>query len=191
MGKHKKKYGKVKGLILDVRKNSGGLFNQAIAVSDMFISKGVLVRTRGRGQSQEEVVYATQADTLEGFPIVTLIDAYSASASEILIGALQDNKRSFVMGTKSFGKGSVQSVVQLSDGSGLKLTVARYYTPQGRSIHDEGIEPDVWLKDIDIKNYEQALMKANKEGKQKNREKKNEKKSQAQKDQDTKKRKAA
>src|SRR5690606_19537410 len=124
----------LRGLILDLRRNPGGLLDQAVKVSDLFLNEGTIVSTIGRNQKEKEVLYAKKAGTYADSPIVILIDEYSASASEILAGALQDNKRALVMGQRSFGKGSVQSVVKLGDGSGLKLTVARYYTPSGKSI---------------------------------------------------------
>ena len=154
--KHIKKYKKIRGLIIDMRKNPGGLLDQAVEVSDMFVSSGMLVSTRGRGNVKKEIWHAKKQGTYEGFPIIVLIDEYSASASEIVAGALKDNKRALIMGQKSFGKGSVQSIVKLGDGSGLKLTVARYYTPNGASIQAEGITPDVRVEDIDIKVLQEA-----------------------------------
>ncbi len=149
LAEHEKKHKGTKGLVIDLRKNPGGLLNQATLISDLFLSEGTIVSTIGRNEKEKEVVYAKKKGTLEGFPVVILIDEYSASASEILAGALQDNKRALIMGKRSFGKGSVQSVVKLGDGSGLKLTVARYYTPNGVSIQAEGINPDVELEDLD------------------------------------------
>lgn len=152
--KHIKKYSSkdsnvgMRGLIIDLRRNPGGLLDQAVKISDLFLEEGVIVSTIGRNQKEKETLYAKKAGTLSDVPIVVLVDEYSASASEILSGALQDNKRALVMGKRSFGKGSVQSVVKLGDGSGLKLTVARYYTPSGRSIQAEGITPDVVIEDL-------------------------------------------
>lgn len=151
VGEHIKKHKAVKGMVIDLRKNPGGLLNQATRISDLFLNEGVIVSTIGRNKKEKEVIYAKKKGTLEDFPLVVLIDEYSASASEILAGALQDNKRGLIMGKRSFGKGSVQSVVKLGDGSGLKLTVARYYTPSGISIQAEGINPDVELEDLDKK----------------------------------------
>ncbi|NJL25502.1 MAG: S41 family peptidase [Calothrix sp. SM1_5_4] len=131
---HSAKYKGIKGLIIDLRRNPGGLLDQAVQVSDLFLESGTIVSTIGRNQKEKEVIYAKRGGTLPNFPLIVLIDQYSASASEIMAGALQDNKRALVMGQRSFGKGSVQSVVKLGDGSGLKLTVGRYYTPSGRSI---------------------------------------------------------
>ncbi len=145
---HDKKYKQSRGLIIDLRKNPGGLLDQAIQISDLFLDSGVIVSTMGRNKKEKEVVHAKKAGTLANFPIVVLIDEYSASASEILAGALRDNKRALIMGRRSFGKGSVQSVIKLGDGSALKLTVGRYYTPSGRSIQAEGIQPDIELATV-------------------------------------------
>lgn len=149
----------IKGLILDLRRNPGGLLDQAIKISDLFLSHGVIVSTIGRNKKEKEVVYAKEPGTLPDFPMIVLINEYSASASEIVAGALRDNKRAVIMGKRSFGKGSVQSVVKLGDGSALKLTVARYYTPSGISIQAEGIRPDVVLDDIDSEALEKAVIK--------------------------------
>jgi len=156
---HEKKYKGIRGLIVDLRRNPGGLLEQAIQSSDLFLEKGVIVSTMGRNKKEKETVYAKTANTLPNFPLIVLIDEYSASASEILAGALQDNKRALVMGQRSFGKGSVQSVVKLGDGSGLKLTVGRYYTPNGRSIQAYGIVPDIELEDLAPDVLEQARVK--------------------------------
>jgi carboxyl-terminal processing protease len=149
----------IKGIIIDLRRNPGGLLDQAIKISDMFLEKGIIVSTIGRNKREKEVVYAKSEGTYPNFPIIVLINEYSASASEILAGALQDNKRALIMGQRSFGKGSVQSVVKLGDGSGLKLTVARYYTPSGRSIQAEGIKPDVSIEDVDTDAFKKAVIK--------------------------------
>jgi carboxyl-terminal processing protease len=133
--------------------------DQAVQISDMFLEQGTIVSTMGRNKKEKEVLYAKKAGTLDNFPVIVLIDEYSASASEIVAGALQDNRRALIMGRRSFGKGSVQSVVKLGDGSGLKLTVGRYYTPSGKSIQAEGIHPDIELPEIDAKELEQALIK--------------------------------
>jgi len=154
---HKKRNKTIKGLILDLRNNPGGLLDQAIKVSDHFLSGGIIVSTIGRNKDAKEVVYAKKEGTYPDFPIVILINEYSASASEILAGALQDNRRALVMGQRSFGKGSVQSIVKLGDGSGLKLTVARYYTPNGASIQAEGIKPDVEVPDVDPELFQKAI----------------------------------
>ncbi len=153
------KYKKISGVIIDLRRNPGGLLDQAIKVSDLFLEKGIIVSTIGRNKKEKEVVYAKKDGTYSGFPVIVLVNEYSASASEIVAGALQDNKRAVIMGQQTFGKGSVQSVVKLGDGSGLKLTVARYYTPSGRSIQAEGIKPDVILEDIDPDGYKKAVIR--------------------------------
>lgn len=156
---HEKKYKSTKGVIVDLRHNPGGLLDQAVQISDLFLEQGVIVSTMGRNQKDKEVIYAKKAGTLPGFPLIVLVDEYSASASEILAGALQDNKRALIMGQRSFGKGSVQSVVKLGDGSGLKLTVGRYYTPSGRSIQAYGIIPDIELEDFATDVLDQARVK--------------------------------
>jgi carboxyl-terminal processing protease len=131
-------------LILDLRNDPGGLLNQAVAVSDMFLDKGqLIVYTRGRIKDQDLRFTAEQAGGFPKWPMVVLVNGGSASASEIVAGALQDWKRAVILGTKTFGKGSVQTVIPLSDGSGLRLTTAKYFTPKGRSIHGSGITPDI------------------------------------------------
>jgi len=159
MAEHAKKYSNVKGLIIDLRRNPGGLLDQAVKVSDLFIPEGKIVSTIGREKEKEEVIYASKHAAYTGFPLIVLMNEYSASASEIVAGALQDNKRAIIMGEKSFGKGSVQSVVKLGDGSGLKLTVARYYTPSGKSIQSEGIVPDIEVEDVDTDAFGKAVIK--------------------------------
>ncbi|MGH1330323.1 MAG: S41 family peptidase [Paracoccaceae bacterium] len=134
---------KVNGIILDLRNNPGGLLNQAIAVSDAFLDAGEIVSTRGRDAGNGERVNANPGDLAEGKPIVVLINGGSASASEIVAGALQDHHRAIVVGTKSFGKGSVQTVMPLSSNGAMRLTTARYYTPSGRSIQALGVSPDI------------------------------------------------
>ena len=136
----------MKGLVLDLRNNGGGLLNQAISVSDIFLDKGQILSIKGRDKKNTKVFNATPSAAQRNYPIVVLINGGTASASEIVAGALQDHKRALVLGTTSFGKGSVQTVENLRDGSGLKLTIARYYTPSGRSIQAKGIEPDIALK---------------------------------------------
>jgi carboxyl-terminal processing protease len=133
----------LKGLVLDLRYDPGGLLDQAIAVSDLFLSGGKIVYTDGRRPEDRTEYMAHKEGTFEGFPIVVLINGGTASAAEIVAGALQDNERAVIAGVKSFGKASVQTIRPLSDGSALKLTIARYYTPSGRSIQAKGIEPDV------------------------------------------------
>ncbi len=134
---------KLKGVVLDLRNNPGGLLDQAIAVCDDFIDKGEIVSTRGRRAEDAQRYNAKPGDLLSGLPIVVLINGGSASASEIVAGALQDHHRAILMGTRSFGKGSVQTIIPLGGQGALRLTTARYYTPSGRSIQAEGIEPDI------------------------------------------------
>ncbi|MCL2629456.1 MAG: S41 family peptidase [Alphaproteobacteria bacterium] len=131
------------GFVLDMRNNPGGYLSAAINVADMFLDGGEIVSTRGRAKDDIDRTFAKPGDKTKGLPIVVLINHGSASASEIVAGALQDNKRAIVMGTKSFGKGSVQQQMPLGDGTAIHLTIARYYTPSGRSIQSKGIEPDV------------------------------------------------
>lgn len=136
------------GIVLDLRSNPGGLLDQAVAVSDFFLTQGEIVSTRGRDRGDVQRYAARRGDVLNGKPIVVLINGGSASASEIVAGALQDRRRAVVLGTKSFGKGSVQTVIPLNGGTdgALRLTTAKYYTPSGRTIHEKGIEPDIEVK---------------------------------------------
>ena len=136
----------LKGLVLDLRDNGGGLLDQAIKVSDLFLDDGLILTIKGRSQRNSKQFTAQPNRAAREYPIVALINGGSASASEIVVGALQDHRRALVLGTTSFGKGSVQTVETLRDGYGLKLTIARYYTPSGRSIQAKGIEPDVVVK---------------------------------------------
>jgi carboxyl-terminal processing protease len=159
LSEHEAKHKKIEGLLIDLRKNPGGLLDQAVRVSDMFLKEGIIVSTIGRNVKDKEVTYATKKGKRTDFPIIILVDEYSASASEILSGALQDNKRALIVGERTFGKGSVQSVVKLQDGSGLKLTVARYYTPSGVSIQSEGIKPDVEIEDVEPEAFSKAIVK--------------------------------
>jgi carboxyl-terminal processing protease len=142
--------GNVKGLILDLRNNPGGVLNAAVEVSDAFLNKGLIVYTKGRGPDSELRFNATPKELLEGAPLVVLVNGGSASASEIVAGALQDHKRAVVIGTRTFGKGSVQTILPLQNNTALKLTTARYYTPSGRSIQAEGIKPDIELESIKV-----------------------------------------
>lgn len=132
-----------KGLIIDLRNNPGGLLNSAVSMADAFIEEGDLVSTKGRISENNQNFTATPVDMIDGKPIIVLINGGSASASEIVAGALQDHNRALILGTESFGKGSVQTVVNVSDNEAIKLTTARYYTPNGRSIQAAGIVPDV------------------------------------------------
>lgn len=133
----------VDGFVIDMRNNPGGLLNQAISVSDAFLDKGEIVSIRGRNKDEDESWNAEEGDLAQGKPIVVLINGGSASASEIVTGALQDHHRAIVVGTKSFGKGSVQTVIPIQDEGAMRLTTARYYTPSGRSIQALGIQPDI------------------------------------------------
>ena len=148
---------KMDGILIDLRKNPGGLLDQAIKVTDMFLKEGVIVSTIARDPKNKDVTYASKKAKYADVPIVILINEYSASASEIVAGALQDNKRAIIVGERSFGKGSVQSVIKLGDGSGLKLTVARYYTPSGISIQAEGIKPDIEIEEVNAELFAKAL----------------------------------
>ena len=140
-------HGDLRGLVLDLRNDPGGLLDQAVRVADVFLASGVIVITEGRGKKNVEVERAREKDTEPGYPMIVLVNRGTASASEIVAGALQDHGRAVIMGTQTFGKGSVQTIVELEDGSGLKLTVARYYTPKHRSIQELGITPDVVVAD--------------------------------------------
>jgi carboxyl-terminal processing protease len=142
----KKEGGGLKGLILDLRRNPGGVLHEAVLLSDLFISKGVIVTTRGQGDKTIEVYTARRRGTIDDVPMVALVDGASASAAEIVAGALQDHGRAMLVGVRSYGKGSVQSLIDLGDGFGLKLTVARYFTPLGRSIQVEGVTPDITVE---------------------------------------------
>ena len=133
----------LRGLILDLRNNPGGILTGAVSVADVFLEEGVIVSTRGRDESDNAEYRATASDMLDDVPLVVLVNSGSASASEIVAGALQDHRRAVVMGSKTFGKGSVQTILPLNNGAALKITTARYYTPSGRSIQATGIEPDI------------------------------------------------
>lgn len=133
----------LRGLIIDLRNNPGGVLQAAVQISDELLNEGLIVYTKGRSEIAELSFSATEGDSLEGTPVIVLIDGGSASASEILAGALQDHSRAVIMGTQSFGKGSVQNILQLDEDHALKLTTARYYTPNGRSIQAQGIIPDI------------------------------------------------
>jgi len=142
------------GYVLDMRSNPGGLLDEAVSVSDVFLSRGEIVSQRGREKSDIERYFAKSGDAAAGLPVIVLIDAGSASASEIVAGALQDHHRALVMGERSFGKGSVQTMLPLSNTSALRLNTARYYTPSGKSVQEGGIEPDIivpQLPDPDFK----------------------------------------
>jgi carboxyl-terminal processing protease len=151
----KENKGKLKGLILDLRNNPGGLLDAAVDVADTFITSGTIVSVRGRNSENDVTHTATPNDMLKGAPMIVLVNGGSASASEIVSGALQDQKRAIIMGSKTFGKGSVQTVVPLGNDTAIKLTTARYYTPSGRSIQAEGIEPDIKLDDLKLSENKQ------------------------------------
>ena len=146
--------GRLEGLILDLRNNPGGILSAAVGVSDLFLDKGLIVYTEGRIDDSKLRFNAKPADLLDNAPVVVLVNAGSASASEIVAGALQDHKRAIIMGQKTFGKGSVQTVLPVSNAAALKLTTARYYTPSGRSIQVSGIEPDVTLVRVKVESLE-------------------------------------
>tara|TARA_B100001123_G_C15298126_1_gene1019995 strand:+ start:112 stop:1407 length:1296 start_codon:yes stop_codon:yes gene_type:complete len=140
----------IKGLILDLRNNPGGLLNAAVGVSDLFLNNGLIVYTEGRIKDSKLKFNAKPSEMLKDTPIIILVNGGSASASEIVAGALQDHKRAVIMGEKTFGKGSVQTILPMNDRTALKLTTARYYTPSGRSIQASGIEPDMIVKNIEF-----------------------------------------
>ena len=153
--------GTLKGLVLDLRNNPGGLLQQAVSVSDKFIAGGVIVSTRGRSDGQDVEFPATADGTHPDYPIIVIVNGGSASASEIVAGALQDHKRAVILGVATFGKGSVQTIIPLPDGSAMKLTTSKYYTPSGKSIQAKGIDPDIvvgkeptgHLKEKDLKGH--------------------------------------
>ena len=138
----------LKGLVLDLRNNPGGLLNAAVGVSDLFLDKGLIVYTEGRVKGSKLKFNAKPSEMFKDIPIIVLVNGGSASASEIVAGALQDHRRAIIMGERTFGKGSVQTILPMNDETALKLTTARYYTPSGRSIQASGIEPDMIVKNI-------------------------------------------
>ena len=144
----------ISGIVLDLRNNPGGLLEQAIAVSDAFLNQGEIVSTRGRTNRGQQRFNATKGDISDGLPIVVLINSGSASASEIVAGALQDHKRAIIMGTTSFGKGSVQTIIPVQRDSAMRLTTAKYFTPSGRSIQATGIVPDIIVKQSKVEEIE-------------------------------------
>ncbi len=166
---------KLKGFVIDLRNNPGGLLDQAILVTDAFLDRGEIVSTRGRNSDENQRFNAKSGDLTKGKPLVVLINGGSASASEIVAGALQDHKRALVMGTRSFGKGSVQTVIPLGGNGAVRLTTARYYTPSGRSIQAKGIDPDQEvLQDIpdELKGKDETKGEAGLRGHLKNSEEK-------------------
>ncbi len=144
------------GLVLDLRGNPGGLLDQAVAVSDLFLDQGEIVSTRGRRSDSTQRFNAQPGDLADGLPVVVLINGGSASASEIVAGALQDHRRAVILGTKSFGKGSVQTVIPISGRGALVLTTARYFTPSGRSIQAKGIDPDIDVQQARIETADES-----------------------------------
>ncbi len=146
----------ITGVVLDLRNNPGGLLDQAVAVSDLFLDKGEIVSTRGRRADSIQRFNSVPGDLADGLPVIVLINGGSASASEIVAGALQDHYRAVVLGTQSFGKGSVQTIIPLSGHGAIRLTTARYYTPSGRSIQAKGIVPDIVVEVARIEAIEQA-----------------------------------
>ncbi|HID46395.1 MAG TPA: S41 family peptidase [Chromatiaceae bacterium] len=154
----KKSKGSLKGLVLDLRNNPGGVLQGAVAVSDAFLEDGLIVYTQGRGESSALKFSARPGDVLNGAPLVVLVNEGSASASEIVAGALQDHKRAVIMGRSTFGKGSVQTIVPISGKIAIKLTTSRYYTPSGRSIQAEGIQPDIELSKVKLKELKKSLL---------------------------------
>jgi carboxyl-terminal processing protease len=150
---------KLRGLVFDMRTNPGGLLDQAVEVSSLFVDEGVVVSTIGRDKNQKEVKYARKGQARKDFPVAILVNSSTASAAEIVAGCLQDHHRAIVMGQPTFGKGSVQTVIELGPDLGLKLTIARYYTPSGRSIQEKGVHPDIILDDFDPKLLAEAKRK--------------------------------
>jgi carboxyl-terminal processing protease len=154
-GLKRKAGGSLKGLVLDLRDNPGGVLNAAVAISDAFLTSGTIVYTEGRISDSQLKFKAAPDDILEGAPIVVLVNGGSASASEIVAGALQDHKRAVIMGQQTFGKGSVQTIVPVNERTAVKLTTARYFTPNGRSIQAEGIVPDIQLANVQLTRGEE------------------------------------
>jgi carboxyl-terminal processing protease len=148
----KKNESPLNGLVLDLRNNPGGVLHAAVEVSDAFLENGLIVYTEGRIKNSQMRFNAETGDVINKAPLVVLINAGSASASEIVAGALQDHKRAIIMGAKSFGKGSVQTILPTTNGAAVKLTTARYFTPLGRSIQAEGIEPDIVLRKLKLES---------------------------------------
>ncbi|MBT5966622.1 MAG: S41 family peptidase [Gammaproteobacteria bacterium] len=155
--------GPLEGVVLDLRNNPGGVLDGAVSVSDSFLNSGKIVYTEGRIKDSQMDFNATPGDLLNGAPIVVLINAGSASASEIVAGALQDHKRAIIMGSKSFGKGSVQTIMPTGNGGAVKITTARYFTPSGRSIQATGIEPDIELERLKLESLEASSFQPIKE----------------------------
>ncbi|MCU7923055.1 MAG: S41 family peptidase [Candidatus Thiodiazotropha sp. (ex Dulcina madagascariensis)] len=153
----------LQGMVLDLRNNPGGVLNAAVSVSDAFLESGLIVYTEGRESDSQLRFEAAPDDVLHGAPIVVLVNEGSASASEIVAGALQDHHRAVIMGSRTFGKGSVQTIIPITNTAAVKLTTARYYTPSGRSIQAEGIKPDIELEDVTLSKEEKSHVKPIKE----------------------------
>ena len=149
-----KKNKNLKGYVLDLRNNPGGLLEQAVSISDLFLEKGEIVSTRGRNSSNPDTYKAAPGDIINGLPLVVLINSGSASASEIVAGALQDHKRAIILGTQSFGKGSVQTIIPVNPFGALRMTTARYFTPSGKSIQKKGISPDIVVDQAKIEKID-------------------------------------
>ena len=141
------------GYILDLRNNPGGLLTQAVNITDFFLNDGEIVSTKGRKTIENRRFFSKKGDKLNGKPLIVLINRGSASASEIVAGALKDHKRAIILGEKTYGKGSVQSIIPLSNGGGIRLTVSKYYLPSGKSISEIGVEPDILVEE-DEENFE-------------------------------------
>jgi carboxyl-terminal processing protease len=155
--------GPLRGLVIDLRNNPGGVLNAAVEVSDVFLKQGTVVYTEGRSSGAQQKFKATPGDSLEGAPLIVLVNGGSASASEIVAGALQDHGRAVIMGEQTFGKGSVQTILPMANGTAVKLTTARYYTPNGRSIQAAGINPDIKLQRYQVSLAEDAASRLVKE----------------------------
>ena len=140
---------KIKGYVIDLRNNPGGLLAQAINITDFFLDDGEIVSTKGRKISETRKFFARKGDEINGKPLVVLINNGSASAAEILAGALKDHKRAIILGENSYGKGSVQSIIPLKNGGGMRLTISKYYLPSGKSISEVGVTPDILVKEIE------------------------------------------
>ena len=135
------------GYILDLRNNPGGLLTQAVSITDFFLNDGEIVSTKGRKSIENRRFFARKGDKVKGKPLIIIINNGSASASEIVAGALKDHKRAIILGEKTYGKGSVQSIIPLSDGGGIRLSVSKYYLPSGKSISDVGVTPDIFIEE--------------------------------------------
>ncbi len=159
----KENAGPLQGLVIDLRNNPGGVLNAAVEVSDVFLKNGTVVYTEGRSSGAQQKFKATPGDSMEGAPLIVLVNGGSASASEIVAGALQDHGRAVIMGEQTFGKGSVQTILPMANGTAVKLTTARYFTPNGRSIQAEGIKPDIRLQRYQVSLAEDAASRLIKE----------------------------